>query len=530
MIRDAREDPGIAGIAVNTSGLLADSEGLWELREQLADFRSAGKHVVMFVDAASLPLYHFASVADRIVMDPEGELTLTGAVFGRQYFKGSLEKLGIGFQELRLFEYKSAAETFSRDSLSDADKRQYGAYVSDTYTLVKADIVKDRRLTDAALESMVNDGFLFRPKEARERGLVDSIGRWEEVKAAVKTLEGREMRFLPYGSTYQEAGVEALAALLRQSPLTIPSTGLWSEPPSVAVVYALGSTSLDSGMMARKLAKVIDAAAEAASVKAIVLRVDSPGGDAVAADYVAEAVKAARKRKPVIVSQGAVAGSGGYWVGMYGDSIVSSPFSLTGSIGVIGSWFYDNGLNEKLGITTDTIQIGKHADLGVGFLFPRRNLTPEERQRFDSLINDMYGDFVRKAAEGRGKTEAEIEKVAQGRVWSGLEAREVGLVDEIGGLESAVALARERAGLKPGSEVTILELPFQDPFAALPFLGASVAGAAPVPALLDPWGIFGPAAVDPALPVARMREYVEFRLRHNGEPLPLMDPESALGD
>jgi protease-4 len=529
MIRDARDDPHIAGIAVNTSGLQADDESLWELRRELADFKATGKHVVVFIDSASLGVYHLASVADRIVMDPEGALMLMGAVSGRGYFKGSLEKLGIGFQEIRLFEYKSAAETFSRDSLSDADRRQYGAYISDIYGVIKADILKDRGLADDAFESIINDVFLLRPKEARERGLVDSIGRWDEVKAVITGLEGGEKGFLTYGAPYQAAGMEGLGSLLPASPLVTPATGRWSEPPGIAVVYALGSTSLDSGMMARRLAKVIQNAAEDWSVRAIVLRVDSPGGDAVAADYVAEAVKAARKKKPVIVSQGAVAGSGGYWVSMYADSIVSAPFSLTGSIGVIASWFYDNGLNEKLGASVDMVQIGKHADLGVGLLFPHRNLTPEERERFDSLVMGMYGDFVRKVAEGRGKTEGEIEKIAQGRIWSGLQARDLGLVDSIGGLESAIALAREKAGIPPDQVVKIVELPPQDPFAAFSSVAARIAGAGRIPALLDPWGLAGLGGDSSDPSEVRMRDYVEFRLRHNGEPLPIMTPEGALG-
>jgi protease-4 len=531
MIEAAGNDPRISGIAINTSGMQADQESLWEMREQLKKFKSSGKHVVVFVDSAGIAVYYFASVADKIVMDPQGVLELAGFTVGREYLKGSLEKLGIGFTELRYLPYKSANETFSRDSFSEADRTQYGAYLADVYRVTKEDILKDRGLTSDAFESLINDGFLFYAGEARERGLVDVLGRWEEVKKTVTDLEGGEKLYMKFGASYQGSFLDAMNALFPPQGVEAPSKDRWSEPPAIDVIYAIGSTSLDSGMVARKLALDIEAAANDWTAKAIVLRVDSPGGDAIAADYVAEAVKAAGKKKPVIVSMGSVAGSGGYWVSLYGDAIVASPFSGTGSIGVIGGWFYDNGLNDKLGITMDFLSIGKHADLGAGFLFPNRDLTPDETDRYKTMILSMYADFVAKAAEGRGKTKEEIEKIAQGRVWSGLAAKEIGLVDEVGGIMDAINLAMKKAGLSPTEEITVREYPGPDIFSSLSALTGSIYSAERSAdfSALELLGLGGMNPGKPAPREVKALDYLRLRLQHNGEALPILPMDEALG-
>jgi protease-4 len=533
-ITEAADDPRVAGIAVNTSGMVADHETLWELRQELAAFKSKGKHVVIFVDMPGLAAYYLASVADRIVMDPQGVLVLNGYVFGRGYFKGTLDKLGIGFEELRYFEYKSAAESLSRDSLSDADRRQYGAYIEDLYRVTKEAIVEGRGITAEAFESAVNDLYLIGAQEALEHRLVDSLGRWEEVEKVVESLEGEKKVFLKSGAGRTADG---LTAGLPTGPVAQKAaTDRWGEPPRIALVYAIGSTALDSGMRARSLAKDIAEAADASSVKAIVVRVDSPGGDAVAADYVAEAIKAARKKKPVIVTMGSVAGSGGYWVSMYADSIVASPYTLTGSIGVIGSWIYDNGLNSKLGLTTDQIQVGKHADLSVGVLLPHRDLTPEERERFKTWILAMYDDFLGKVAEGRGMTREQVESIAQGRIWSGLQAREIRLVDALGGVEDAVALARQKAGLSMEEEALIVEYPRPSFLSFLPFLAAQAVGTRMAEGVADAAKAAGAGDLLSVLAGAagllsldeRTLESLKLRLEHNGAPLPVMPLGSEL--
>jgi len=256
------------------------------------------------------------------------------------------------------------------------------------------------------------------------------------------------------------------------------------------VIYALGVCAMDEGIKARTLVRDVEAAADDPRVKAIVLRVDSPGGDGMASDYIAEALKKAKKRKPVIVSQGHVAASGGYWLSMYADTIVAAPTTITGSIGVIGGWMYNKELKEKLGLSTDHVKAGKHADLGFGFALPflgvgipDRNLTEAERSTVERSIDSFYRLFVAKVAEGRKTTADRIEPLAQGRFYSGEEAK--------------------RLGIGPDEKVSIVEFPR--------------------PGLLDLSRMLpSPFSVRDALDGDATLRHVRFLLQHNGEPLPLL--------
>jgi protease-4 len=493
----AKEDPAVAGIAINTSAMAADKELLWEVREKLRDFKTSGKHVVVFVDQADINTYHLASVADKIVMDSQGLIQLTGFVMGRTYLKGTLEKIGIGYDEWRFFKYKSAVESLSRDSMSAADREQRQKLVDDYYTLATNDICAGRGITPGQFASMIDSGAVFLAGDALARGLVDTIGRWGTVEDVIKKIEGTSTRYVDAG------------ALERMNRAT---DHRWSEPPTIAVIYALGACAMDEGITARRLVHDVETAVNSKSVKAIVLRVDSPGGDPMASDYIAEELKKAKGKKPIIVSQGAVAASGGYWLSMYADTIVAAPNTITGSIGVIGGWIYNKGIKEKLGMSTDLVKAGEHADLGFGFTLPLiglglpdRNLTATERSRMEYTIRSMYQDFVRRAAEGRKKHPDEIGLIAQGRVWSGYDGLKNGLVDKLGGIETAISIAKERAGIPTESEATILELP--------------------KPGLIN-FNQFLPKIVgiearerDPLI------EHLLFRLRHNGRGMMMLPVE-----
>ena len=494
----AQKDPSIAGIALNTSGWEIDAEKMWELREKLKDFKTAGKKVFVFIDRGGIDLYHFASVADKIVMDPLGIFLLEGYNMGRTFLKGTFEKIGVGFDEWRFFKYKSANEPFSRDKMSDADREQRQKIVDDWYKIAKQDICESRHLTSDQFDKLVNEGLLYLASQAKDKGLVDSIGRWETVKELVKQETGEKDSFVPF---------QAL------TKFNLPYDNHWGEPPRIAVIYALGVCAMDEGITARKLVKDVEAAADDSRVKAIVLRVDSPGGDGVASDYIAEAMKKAKGKKPVIVSQGFVAGSGGYWLSMYADTIVAAPGTITGSVGVIGGWIYNKGLKESLGLSTDFVKAGAHADLGFGFRLPfiglglpDRNLTTEERAVAESSIKTMYKEFVEKVSIGRKKSWDQIDAVGQGRVWSGLDGKENGLVDIIGGLETAINVAKERAGIPKDQEIRIIEMPKKGLFDFSMF----------APKL---FGFEVKTATDPTI------ELLKFRLQHNGEPMPMLPLE-----
>ena len=495
----AKTDPAVAGIAINTSGMMVASELLWELREKLKDFKTSGKKVIVFVDRLGLNGYHFASVADKIVMDPYGGLDVKGVLFGRMYLKGTLEKVGIGADELRFFKYKSAAETFSRENMSDADREQLQKLVDDFYEFATSNICQSRNISPEKFESIVNTKAILLAQEALAEGLVDTLARWDTVKEMIKNLEGREKSYM---------------STSRLERFNLPPDNSWGEPPQVAVIYALGVCAMDNGITARKLIKDVQAAVENTSVKAIVLRVDSPGGDPMASDYIALPLKKARGKKPIIVSQGAVAASGGYWLSMYADTIVAAPNTITGSIGVIGTWLYDNGLKKSLGVTTDFVKAGAHADLGFGMALPfigsipDRALTADERTRIEASIKTLYTDFVGSVAEGRRMRVDQIEPIAQGRVWSGVDGLKNGLVDVLGGLETAIEIAKERAGLA-GKEVTIVEYPKQG--------------------LFDP-SMFVPRLIGMDVPAGnnQLIDLIKFHLKHNGKPMPMLPLEDLL--
>jgi protease-4 len=452
VIRQAEGDKNIRGMVLNISHFSADRAVLWELRAALESFKAGGKRICAFISGADLDLYSLASVADKIVMDEQGVLTFLGYVYGRAYLQHTLEKLGVGVRELRYLEYKSAVETFTRDSLSEADRRQYEAYLEDIFSLTRDTLMKARSWTPEEFDTILNEEYLYSARAALDRGLVDRIGREKAVAEALAELEGAAVTsFALYG--------DPAASLLgyKNSPYRLKKGGgLFRSAPKIAVVYASGQTDLEWGMGARSLARTIREISEKRSVKALVVRINSPGGSAEAADYMAEAIGYAKQRIPVVVSMGPVAASGGYWAAMYASRIIASPYTLTGSIGVIGSWFYNRGLNEKLGLTVDTLGRGDHADLMTGVILPRRDLSAAEEARYRRYILDLYGEFTAKVAAGRNMDPDQVEAAAQGRIYSGLGALHAGLIDRIGGLAAAIETARSLAEI-PGAKKVIYE-------------------------------------------------------------------------
>jgi protease-4 len=498
-IRAAVGDERVAAISLNLSAMRVRPEHAWEIREELKKARAAGKKVIVFIDRPSMTAYHLASVADKIAMDPEGMLQLQGYVMGRTYFKGTLEKLGLGFDEWRFFKYKSALEDFSRDSMSVADREQRQNYVDDWYELVRADVCEGRRITPEKFDKIVDEEILFLAQDALAAGLVDTLARWSANGEVIKKINGKSLRGL-------SAKNLSTNALPQQQ---------WGELPKIAVVYGLGVCAMDEGIKARWLERVFLSLAKNPSIRAVVFRVDSPGGDGMASDVVAEALKKCSDKKPVIISQGQVAGSGGYWISMYGDTIVAGPNTITGSIGVIGGWLYNKGLTEKMGMSADHVKRGAHAELGfgvslpfIGAQIPARNLTAEERTKVEELFMKFYDDFVQKVAKGRNMPAEEIKKIAEGHFYSGADGKAIGLVDEIGGLFTALAIAQQEAGLKPDEEINIVEIPkYKGLFNFQPKL-------LPVATRLEE---------DPVL------EYIRMLSERPGQPLPMLMPGTYPG-
>jgi protease-4 len=518
-LKKAEADRTIRGLVLNTAGFSEDRGYLWELRTALESFKGAGKKIAAYLENADLDLYCLASVADKIVLDDSGALSFLGYAHGRPFVRRGLEKLGIGVRELRYLEYKSAMETFTRSSFSEADRRQYEAYLDETFRFTRETLLRARSWKEEDFDLMVNRDFLYSPGEAKDRGLVDALGREEALDKTVRELEGGELSYLTWG----DGALSLMSRGRRLRPYTAgQGRNYFYRKPEIALVYALGETDLDRGMAARSLARTMREAAERKPVKAMVVRVNSPGGSAVAADHIAQAIRETRERIPVVVSMGAVAGSGGYWAAMYAGHIAASPYTLTGSIGVIAGWFYDKGLYDTLGLSVDTLRRGDHADLFSGFLLPRRDLSPEEEERYRRYILALYRDFVEKAAAGRGMSVEAMEALAQGRVFSGLAAQKAGLVDSIGGLADALETARNLAEIPKKRGFICREYPkpkFYETLtrrflsAALPPEDPPLFGVPALPALAP--------GLSAALPAAAWRE-LEYRISQNGRPMPIM--------
>lgn len=450
-IRAASNDPRIELLVINQTNMLIRPEHAWEIREELKAAQDNGKRVLIYLENAGMTGYYLASVADMLVMEPNGILTLPGLVMGKTYLKGSLEKLGIGFDEWRFFTYKSAMEQYSQEQLSEADKEQYNAYLDVWYELIRNDISFSRGISANDFDALINDTFLMTANDAVEKKLVDKLERWSNIEDIIKKMNDDKKLI-----KIQRAGLWDNAVL--------PET--WGPRPKIALVYGLGATSMDTGIRARYLERVFKKVKKDKSVKAVVFRVDSPGGAIMPGDVVADALKACAKEKPVIISQGQVAASGGYWISMYGDKILAGPNTITGSIGVIGGWLWDKSLTEKLGITSDHVQRGEHADLLYGASLPlldmglpHRNLTEDERARIEKWIRGYYDDFVSKVAGSRNMTKEEVDNIAQGRFYAGEDGKQIGLVDDIGGLMMAIDFAKQDAGISRDEKIDIVELP-----------------------------------------------------------------------
>ncbi len=496
----ASRDNSVAGIVLNLSGMEINKEMLWELREKLGVLKTRGKHIIIYLDRVNIDGYYLASVADKIVMNPEGQITLEGYIWGRQYYKGVLDKLGIGFTELRYFKYKSAEETFSRTNMSEADSVQWKAVIDAYYETTKDGICKSRNIKPDEYDSLVNDVAMFSPQDARKYNLVDTLARWEDINDIIAGYEGKNKQMISPGSLAE---------------FQLPEDNYWGKKPQIAVVYAIGVCAMDNGINARHLVKVVEGVANDPNVKGVVFRVDSPGGDGLASDIVAEALKKCKLKKPVIVSQGYVAGSGGYWLSMYGNEIYAAPTTITGSIGVIGGWYYNKTLKQDVGVSTDLVQIGKHADLPFGMRFPfigislpDRDLSQDELQKAEKSIKDMYRGFVDKVAEGRKMKYDDVQEIAQGRVWSGIDGKKNNLVDKLGGLDDAINEAVNKAGLK-GSEYEVKEYPEA------------------------PWFNFNsllPNILGFEIPDNKVVDHLLFRLRYNGIPLYMLPLENMNSD
>ncbi|MGH7680349.1 MAG: S49 family peptidase [Candidatus Eiseniibacteriota bacterium] len=451
-IQFATDDPTVGGVVLNLSGIQGNIAMMWELREKLRALQARGKKVVVYADNLSAGEYYLASIADRIVMDPRGYVIFPGVQASRTYMKGLLEKLGLGFDEWRYYKYKSAMETFSRENMSDADREQFQAMVDAAYEELASGIVATGRMTRAQFDKTVNEEPFLSAQRLLDLKWIDRVGRQAEVKEEVLRVTGRRTPTHSY----------PVLAAHRWMP-----DETWGPKPTIALVYQIGPCAMDEGIKARESSKAIRKLRENSDVKAVVMRADSPGGDPLASDLVADELRALKRaKKPILVSQGRVAGSGGYWISMDADTLMATPFTVTASIGVIGGWVWDKGFGKKTGFSADHVQVGKSADLMgglrlpiLGVAIPERNLDDAERKMIQTRFGELYDDFTQKVATARRLPVERVRELAQGRIYLGRPGVENKLIDRIATLDETIEAAKRAAGIRPGQKVRIVEYP-----------------------------------------------------------------------
>jgi protease IV len=451
-LHHASVDNKIKGVLLignlSPNGLGTGYAALKEVRAALADFRASGKPVVAYLDYATTRDYYLASVANELVMDPFGELIMPGLASEPWFVGGALEKYGIGVQVTRVGKYKSYVETFTRTDMSPESREQLQKLLDDVWFTLVSDISKSRGVDPAKIQATVDAEGIIKASIAQDAHLVDKVAYRDEIIDQLKKETGVTAPKDPFKQV--ELGYYA------KTNLSTPSASFGEG--KVAVVYAEGDIVEGEGDQKEvggvKFARELRRLREDSSVKAIVLRVNSPGGSATASETIQREVRLARKVKPVIVSMGSYAASGGYWISTYGDRIFAEPDTITGSIGVFGIIPNIQKLANDHGLTFDSVKTGKFAG---GLLTISRPRTDEELAVFQKGVDWMYAQFIAKVAEGRKLAPGRVEEIAQGRVWSGTEALKLGLVDEIGGLEAAIRYAGTQANL--GEHPRVVEYP-----------------------------------------------------------------------
>jgi protease-4 len=447
-LKRAGKDSRVKALVVKIGGNPLGLATVQELREAVTAFRASGKLTIAFGETfgefgnGTVP-YYLASAFERVYLQPSGDVGLTGVALEQRFFKGALAKLGVGYEVGQRHEYKTAANTFTQDHMTEAHRESMGRIVESITEQVVAGIAEGRRLDPDKVRELIDRG-PFIGSEALESGLVDRLAYRDEVYDEVKQSAGGDAVLL-FVSRY------ARSAAVRKLP----------HPTADGIALVHGNGQIRTGRSGRSplggggamgsdtVSAALRAARRDEHVKAVVFRVDSPGGSYVASDTVWREVVLTRKVKPVIVSMGDLAASGGYFVAVAADVIVAQPGTLTGSIGVFGGKPVLSDLLERLGINTEQVAEGANA----GMFSTSRGFSPEQWARINSWLDRIYDDFVGKVAEGRNLTRDRAHELARGRVWTGADAQSRGLVDELGGLEDALALARKRTGLPADAPV-----------------------------------------------------------------------------
>jgi len=455
-IEKASADENIEGIFLDVSIIPSGLATIEEIRNSLKSFKDSGKFIIATADIYSQTSYYLASVANEVYLTPEGTLPFVGLSAEVVFIKNMLDKIGLNPQIIRHGKFKAAIEPLTREDLSDENRQQIRSYISSLWNHMIDGIAEGRSIPSALLNTYADELTIIKDSDmALEHKMVDGLIYRDEILEKLRDLTEVE--------TIEDFHMVSLSKY-ENAPEKRKFKGLARD--KIAVVYALGDVVMgdtEEGTIGSvRISRAIREARQDSSIKAIVLRVNSGGGSGLASGIIEREVQLAAKAKPVIASFGDVAASGGYYIAASADTILASPTTITGSIGVFGLFMTGKELmNEKLGITSDIVKTNEHADLGSFF----RPLDQEEKQTFEYAIEDFYETFITVVANGRGMSKEQVDEIAQGRVYTGLEALEIGLIDGLGGLEDAIQIAADITGLDHYRVVGLPEL--KDPIEEL---------------------------------------------------------------
>ncbi len=421
-----------------------------EVRQALERFRAQGKKIIAYDVTLSEQEYYLSSLADEVILNPMGIVELNGLNSKQMFFKGALEKYGVGVQVIRVGDYKSAVEPYTRSDLSEANREQTEALLADLWGKFLNTVGTSRHLTTDNLQQIADRQGFIDPQEAVKIGLVDRIGYYDNVVNKLRKLTGESKQ----AEKFRQIDLETYA------DRTLASAVQPLSKNKIAVLYAEGTIVGGRGNLetigSDRFAKELRELREDEDIKAIVLRVNSPGGSATASEVILREILLTRKQKPVVVSMGNVAASGGYWIAAGADRIFAAENTITGSIGVFGMLSNIQEVANNHGVTWDVVKTGKFADIGSNV----RPKTEEELAIYQKSVAKTYELFLKKVAKYRNLPKAKVHEIAQGRIWSGKEAVKIGLVDSIGGLEAAIAHAAQKANL--GKDWSLTEYPQQN--------------------------------------------------------------------
>ena len=450
-IQKAKDNENIKGIYLQAGMMEASFASLEEIRHALKDFKESGKFIVAYGDTYTQGMYYLASVADKVIVNPQGSIAWQGLASQTIFFKDLLEKVGVEMEIFKVGTYKSAVEPFIATEMSDANREQITAFLTSIWGRLLEDISESRSIPTDDLNRYADEFAMLSPAETYiANGLADTLMYKDGVLAYLKEMSGREA-----DESLRTLSVEDMKNVKRNVPLDKSGN-------IIAVYYAYGgiddTSSPEEGIDSEKVIKDLRLLREDETIQAVVLRVNSPGGSAYGSEQIWREVVLLKEKKPVIVSMGDYAASGGYYISCAADCIVADPTTLTGSIGIFGMFPNMEGLlTDKLGLHFNVVKTNKFADMGD----MTRPFNNEEKAAMQNFINQGYKLVVQRCADGRGMSVEAIEKIAEGRVWTGATAKELGLVDELGGLDKAIDIAAEKAGVEAYS---IINYPSQSGF------------------------------------------------------------------